>query len=39
MKDAPGTTVGIYSCAGLNNIGAADKGINWPQVAVNATAV
>ncbi|PMD43177.1 carbohydrate-binding module family 13 protein [Hyaloscypha variabilis F] len=39
MKDAPGTTVGIYSCAGLNNVGAADKGINWPQVAVNATAV
>lgn len=27
--------VGLYSCAGLQNSGAADKGINWPQV--NAT--
>lgn len=28
--------VGLYSCAGLGNIGAADKGINWPLA--NATA-
>jgi hypothetical protein len=35
MKDAAGTTVGLYACAGLANAGAGDKGINWPQV--NAT--
>jgi hypothetical protein len=27
--------VGLYSCAGLANAGAGDKGINWPPV--NAT--
>jgi hypothetical protein len=35
MTDKPGTTVGLYACAGLANAGAGDKGINWPQV--NAT--
>jgi hypothetical protein len=32
MTDRPGTTVGLYSCAGLGNTGAGDKGINWPQI-------
>jgi hypothetical protein len=30
MKAVQNNPVGIYDCAGLNNIGAADKGINWP---------
>ena len=36
MTDKPGTTVGLYACAGLANAGAGDKGINWPQVNVTA---
>lgn len=30
MRATANNPVGLYSCAGLNNIGAADKGINWP---------
>ncbi|KAK3317703.1 hypothetical protein B0T19DRAFT_296503 [Cercophora scortea] len=30
MKATANNPVGLYSCAGLGNIGAADKGINWP---------
>jgi len=37
MTDKPGTTVGLYGCAGLANAGAGDKGINWPQVNVTAS--
>lgn len=33
MKAAANNPVGLYSCAGLNNVGAADKGINWPLAA------
>ncbi|KAH8205232.1 hypothetical protein TruAng_000644 [Truncatella angustata] len=36
MRATANNPVGLYSCAGLGNIGAADKGINWPLV--NATA-
>jgi hypothetical protein len=28
--------VGLYNCAGLNNVGAADKGINWPLLNVTS---
>ncbi|CAJ2510466.1 Uu.00g132750.m01.CDS01 [Anthostomella pinea] len=35
MRATANNPVGLYSCAGLGNIGAADKGINWPLV--NAT--
>ncbi|KAJ8124464.1 hypothetical protein O1611_g9176 [Lasiodiplodia mahajangana] len=30
MRATENNPVGLYSCAGLGNIGAADKGINWP---------
>lgn len=30
MKAVQNNPVGIYDCAGLGNIGAADKGLNWP---------
>ncbi|OTA67697.1 carbohydrate-binding module family 13 protein [Hypoxylon sp. EC38] len=35
MRATENNPVGLYSCAGLGNTGAADKGINWPLV--NAT--
>ncbi|KKY35108.1 hypothetical protein UCDDA912_g04901 [Diaporthe ampelina] len=35
MRAVPDNPVGIYSCAGLGGIGAADDGLNWPLV--NAT--
>jgi len=35
MKATANNPVGLYSCAGLANAGAGDKGINWPLV--NAT--
>lgn len=35
MRATPNNPVGLYMCAGLNNSGAADKGLNWPLV--NAT--
>lgn len=35
MRATANNPVGMYSCAGLGNIGAKDKGINWPLV--NAT--
>ncbi|KAF2463073.1 uncharacterized protein BDR25DRAFT_329913 [Lindgomyces ingoldianus] len=35
MKATANNPVGLYSCAGLGNTGAKDKGINWPLV--NAT--
>ncbi|EMR69959.1 putative carbohydrate-binding module family 13 protein [Eutypa lata UCREL1] len=34
MRATPNNPVGLYSCAGLGNIGAADAGINWPLVNV-----
>jgi hypothetical protein len=37
MRATQNNPVGIYACAGLQNSGAKDKGINWPLV--NATAV
>ncbi|PSN64567.1 hypothetical protein BS50DRAFT_557168 [Corynespora cassiicola Philippines] len=37
MRATPNNPVGLYSCAGLGNTGAADKGINWPLL--NATAL
>ncbi|KAI2608221.1 carbohydrate-binding module family 13 protein [Hypoxylon fragiforme] len=30
MRATENNPVGLYSCAGLGNTGAADKGINWP---------
>ena len=30
MKAEADNPVGLYSCKGLNNAGAGDKGINWP---------
>ena len=36
LRTTVNNPVGLYSCAGLNNSGAKDKGINWPLV--NATA-
>ena len=35
MRATPNNPVGLYSCAGLNNAGAGDAGLNWPLV--NAT--
>jgi hypothetical protein len=35
MRAVENNAVGLYTCAGLGNTGAADKGINWPLV--NAT--
>lgn len=34
MRAVENNDVGLFSCAGLGNIGAADKGINWPLVDV-----
>lgn len=34
MRATENNPVGLYSCAGLGNTGAADKGINWPLVDV-----
>ncbi|KAI1344542.1 ricin B lectin domain-containing protein [Xylariaceae sp. FL0016] len=34
MRATANNPVGLYSCAGLGNTGAADKGINWPLVNV-----
>ncbi|KAI0022140.1 hypothetical protein F4780DRAFT_777853 [Xylariomycetidae sp. FL0641] len=34
MRATANNPVGLYSCAGLGNTGAADKGINWPLVDV-----
>ena len=34
MRATPNNPVGLYNCQGLGNIGAADKGINWPLVNV-----
>jgi hypothetical protein len=34
MRATQNNPVGMYSCAGLGNIGAKDKGINWPLVSV-----
>lgn len=34
MRAVENNDVGLYSCAGLGNTGAADKGINWPLVDV-----
>ncbi|KAJ4346626.1 uncharacterized protein N0V89_010557 [Didymosphaeria variabile] len=31
MRATANNPVGLYACAGLNNSGAKDKGINWPQ--------
>ncbi|KAG9193676.1 hypothetical protein G6011_03711 [Alternaria panax] len=30
LRATQNNPVGLYNCAGLGNIGAADKGINWP---------
>lgn len=30
MRAVENNPVGMYNCAGLGNIGAKDKGINWP---------
>lgn len=35
VRAVPNNPVGLYSCAGLGGIGAADNGLNWPLV--NAT--
>lgn len=37
MRATPNNPVGLYTCAGLGNTGAADKGINWPLVNVTTT--
>ncbi|KAG7287513.1 hypothetical protein NEMBOFW57_007025 [Staphylotrichum longicolle] len=37
MRATENNPVGLYSCAGLGNTGAADKGINWPLVNVTTT--
>lgn len=34
MRATPGNPVGLFTCAGLGNTGAKDKGINWPLVVV-----
>jgi len=36
MRATANNPVGLYTCAGLGNTGAADKGINWPLVNVTA---
>lgn len=38
MRATENNPVGLYACAGLNNAGAADKGINWPFINVTASA-
>ncbi|KAK4183638.1 hypothetical protein QBC35DRAFT_518096 [Podospora australis] len=37
MRATANNPVGLYTCAGLGNTGAKDKGINWPLVNVVAT--
>ncbi|KAI0406100.1 hypothetical protein F4802DRAFT_596461 [Xylaria palmicola] len=37
MRATENNPVGLYSCAGLGNTGAADKGINWPLTNVTTT--
>ena len=37
MRATPNNPVGFYTCAGLGNTGAADKGINWPLLNVTET--
>ncbi|TGJ84149.1 hypothetical protein E0Z10_g4617 [Xylaria hypoxylon] len=37
MRATENNPVGLYACAGLGNIGAADKGINWPLTNVTTT--
>ncbi len=37
MKATENNPVGLYSCAGLGNTGAGDKGINWPLVNFTTT--
>ncbi|KAF2448501.1 carbohydrate-binding module family 13 protein [Karstenula rhodostoma CBS 690.94] len=37
MRATANNPVGLYQCAGLNNSGAKDKGINWPQKNVTTT--
>ncbi|EDU42505.1 hypothetical protein PtrSN002B_010721 [Pyrenophora tritici-repentis] len=32
IKAVQNNPVGMYNCAGLGNIGAQDKGLNWPMV-------
>lgn len=36
MRATANNPVGLYSCAGLGNTGAGDKGINWPLLNVTA---
>lgn len=36
LRATANNPVGLYSCAGLGNTGAADKGINWPLLNVTA---
>ncbi|OTB05232.1 carbohydrate-binding module family 13 protein [Hypoxylon sp. CI-4A] len=36
MRATENNPVGLYNCQGLGNIGAADKGINWPLTEVAA---
>ncbi|KAL2137845.1 hypothetical protein VTI28DRAFT_8001 [Corynascus sepedonium] len=38
MRAVENNDVGLYSCAGLGNTGAADAGINWPLVNITGTA-
>ncbi|KAK1761014.1 ricin B lectin domain-containing protein [Echria macrotheca] len=37
MRATANNPVGLYSCAGLGNTGAQDKGINWPLINVTTT--
>lgn len=37
LRATQNNPVGLYSCAGLGNTGAADKGINFPLVDAPAT--
>jgi len=37
LRATQNNPVGLYACAGLQNSGAKDKGINWPLVNVTAT--
>jgi hypothetical protein len=39
MRATANNPVGLYSCAGLQNAGAKDKGINWPLVNVTTAKV
>ncbi|PVH70059.1 carbohydrate-binding module family 13 protein [Cadophora sp. DSE1049] len=37
LRATANNPVGLYTCAGLGNTGAADKGINWPLLNATAT--